>query len=430
MRLTLIAGVLVVGISGLALWRAMTLVERQLGVLTGPVDRIAAHWEADKVPFSKRIIRLIISDARSAADPAALSPQPPWSEQIAGWVRSRTIGGRASVDSSALVIPFLSDPDAVVWTHDGFSTVTPEQMVNEIKMAVLKANAAEAEVDIVAQGASAGAVVRALKDLDGQTLKGEKVGANKVFLVGMNEARLKLTPWASGEDLARPGNVLELAEIYAVNKVPRTTRLELFVPHQAAQAYAMERLWPEVAEASPQAFGLWIQGLLTRTQSLAQLASSQEAAAQEAEARQAALEVAARQADIQKMAQAAAARQAQTQRLLDEVAQKKAAMWKAVEAPSNQATADQLRPQFGDYKYDWAQHDKQWGRCCADLGGSWQRGSYDDNAYRNCWDASSCRAVCGCCDGANYRYSVQSCHDAPSGCRDRFIRGEFQCAGR
>jgi len=48
----------------LAFWRAHGLEARELGVLTGGVDALAAGWQSKGVPAAERVVNIIISDLR------------------------------------------------------------------------------------------------------------------------------------------------------------------------------------------------------------------------------------------------------------------------------------------------------------------------------------------------------------------------------
>ena len=79
--------------------------------------------------------------------------------------------------------------------------------------------------------------------------------------------------------------------------------------------------------------------------------------------------------------------------------------------------------------YDWARHDREWRQCCADAGGAWQRGSYDEAAYQACRDVLSCQAACGCCNGPadwSAAAGLPSCRAA--GSRSHYSLERFRCA--
>jgi len=218
MKYVLSAGVaafLVLG-SLMAFWRVHGLEARELGVLTGGVDALSSRWQADRVPALGRVVSLIISDADSGADPFVPAAEPGSLDLTRAWFsRSIVGGGPVAVSPTPFAAAFMVDPNVVAWTHAGFSAVSEEAMLREVMKAMVKAHDAGAEVDIVAQGASAGPVLAALKRLQGVERGGVKVGASKVLVVGQDPLRLRRIADIASYDFTQPGNVIELANIWS-----------------------------------------------------------------------------------------------------------------------------------------------------------------------------------------------------------------------
>lgn len=241
---TLAVGGLVALISGASLWRAKTLMERELGVLTPQMDEMASGWEARKVPLGSRVVTLLLSDAGAAFDPFLLAPEPKdgFLDAPGDWLSRNLIGGAAvSQTPTALVRAFSDSTQLIGWTHPGVGAVGEEAMAREVERAILKATAAGAEINIVAQGGAARPVLTALKRVEGRESGGVKAGANKVILLGVNAERLK-----RGGGFAKPGNVLELASVWSTREVGSPMQVQLFDGKRTGTAESLDALWPGV----------------------------------------------------------------------------------------------------------------------------------------------------------------------------------------
>ncbi|MBI4677510.1 MAG: formylglycine-generating enzyme family protein [Elusimicrobia bacterium] len=250
---TLLVGAMVAGISGLALWRAKTLAERTVGVMSLPVERLAADWDAQKVPQGRRVVTFLLSDARAAADPFMVAPEPRGGlvETAGGWVNRNLIGAPPVVQTPTELGRAFDSTTLVRWTHDGYSAFSEDAMSRELEKAIVKAHDAGAEINIVAQGEDAAPALMALKRLEGVERGGVKVGANKVMLLGMNAPRLKRIPSVSAYDFSRPGNVLELANIWVPREeMARTMRMQVFGEKRKGGEFALDQVWPGLAEGS------------------------------------------------------------------------------------------------------------------------------------------------------------------------------------
>ncbi|MBI2790067.1 MAG: hypothetical protein HYX59_15455 [Elusimicrobia bacterium] len=234
---TLAVGGLVASISGLSLWRAKTLVERELGVLTPQVDAMASEWEARKVPLGSRVVTFLLSDARGAFDPFLLKREEP--SGAGDWIGANLIGGEpASRTETALVRAFADSTALVAWTHDGFAKVSREAMTRELANAVIKAHDAGAEINIVALGSDAGPVLEAMKRLRGQERGGQKVGASKIVILGGGTAR------------ERPENVLELAQVWTTREVGSGILIRVLGGKRDGETLNLEELWPGLGDGA------------------------------------------------------------------------------------------------------------------------------------------------------------------------------------
>ena len=234
--LALMTGLLVAGISGASVWRAKSLMERELGVLTAQLDGLEDSWEEKNTPSGSRFVTFLLSDARVSFDPFHLKrPEP---EGILDRLRRSIVGGPAvSPAPTALVRGFSDSTQLVAWTHDGFKTIHEESMARELAKAILKAHDAGAEINIVASGSDMNVVLMALSRVEGQVRGGAKVGANKVFFVG---AKIP----------ARPANVVELANFWSTREIGSTIKLQMYGVGRNGEEMDLESFWPGLSSGA------------------------------------------------------------------------------------------------------------------------------------------------------------------------------------
>lgn len=329
----------------LGFWRVHGLSQRDLDVLTPEVDKLARGWEAKRVPSRFRVINFIISDADSGPDPF-VEPEEPglWNRAMAWFGRSIVGGNPAAEEPTAFAKSFADDPTAVVWTHEGFSTVSEEAMTREIAKAIIRAHDAGAEVNIVAQGGSAAPVLLAMKSLEGTERGGVKVGANKIVLVGMTWARLKRIPSLKAYDFSNLGNVIELANIW----IPQ----DLFVESVTMQLRSRTRNGTEISLA-----GLWLElaregrtipdvirivrQFIGKVESIEGIMVQKEQAQKQETAKKAADEAAEVAVKAKKAAGESARKAAEARKALEETARKETEARVAAEAAVTRAEAAQ-----------------------------------------------------------------------------------------
>ncbi len=319
--ITLAAGALVAAISGMSLWRATSLMQRELGVLIPQTDSLASGWESAKVPSNGRSVTFLLSDARAALDPflIAFAPEPGFAEAAGGWAGRNLLGGAAAVETpTALARAYADSTQLIHWTHRGFSAADEKMMARELEKAILKAHDAGAVIDIVASGADAGLVLAALKRVQGLERGGVKVGANKVVFLGARAEK----------GASKPANVLALAYVWTTGAVggavqmqsfdgPRVVQMQVFDGPRAGEVLSLDDTWPGLgsdADSVDKALRL-IRGLVDSPESFDALLSRQEALRRDekakdrsAEAKEAA--AAAAREDVKAAAAADAARQA------------------------------------------------------------------------------------------------------------------------
>ena len=409
----------------------------EAGVLSGQVDELVAAWKSKGVAEKDRSVDIVIGDAAAGADVFALVSQErtAW-ERLGDWA-SRTFLRRSlsAPEPGALAKAFAEDPAAAVWTHEGFATVSETEMLREIVKAVEKAHDAGAEINIVAQGASAAPVLQALKSLEGVERGCVKVGANKVVLLGWDPPRLKRIPGVGAYDFTKLGNVIELANIWTANdSFVKSTKVRVWGRGGEGVDEELEKLWPELAAAGRGELVALVKGLVTKVAALEQSLARQEQALQEAAAKKAAEAAAAQQALAKKAADEAAAREAEARKAAHEAVRQAAVAEKAVQEAAKKEAAAQKAAEVAARKQGKrpsgaapqgaSQGQKDCSQCCADVGGSWswgpETGDYsDDRSYQ---------AKYGCCNGADYNDSVPSCRAAYLlGCCSNY-HYRFRCA--
>ncbi|MBI5210218.1 MAG: hypothetical protein HY927_09640 [Elusimicrobia bacterium] len=263
-------------LAGLALGvsrRPASAQEPAPGALTSKVVAMAAAWEAKRVPPSSRVVNLVLSDASSGPDPFVPSKDAAPGKASAWLKRTLRSKGPASAAATAFSKAFADDPDTVVWTHEGFASAPEDQMMRDISQAIVKANDAGAEVNVVTQGVGAVPALKAVKSLEGVVSKGAKVGVNKFVAVGVDMPLLKkLDPGFFGS-FRRPSNLLELAAIWTTDMIPRTTIIELYSERYAGTQLtaedAVSKIFPKKSqEGSWSASADLVRELLRRVEPL------------------------------------------------------------------------------------------------------------------------------------------------------------------
>ncbi len=412
------------GLAFFTFWRVHVVEDSDLGALAPRMAAQASIWDAKQAPYSSRVFNLILSDADSSADPLAVPEESGVPGRTFAWI-NRTYLPRQDVPPSALAKAFAGEPSTIDWTSEGLATVSESLMAREVARAIEIAHDAGAQMNIVAQGSSVEPVIRALESLEGVQRKGSPVGVNKVVLVGVDRAKFKND---SARGLRRPGNVKELASLWVPREDftkksmlqvdggggVRTMSVEDYWPYLAGHSYMLSDLLPLVRQ------------LVIRGEALEQVVARQEQVVREAAAMR------------QQQTQAPAATTYQVRDHLDSVHQKTEgggdflSMIKGGEQYSEAArlqAASQKQASSGGY--DWARHDRECGQCCADVGGAWRRGSYDENAWQACNNQQLCQAAVGCCQGADWPNNWASLPSCRAANRFKFGIGygsRFRCA--
>ncbi|MBI5211354.1 MAG: SUMF1/EgtB/PvdO family nonheme iron enzyme [Elusimicrobia bacterium] len=228
--------------------RVQALAKRELGVMTGRVDSMAAEWKAKGVPVEGRVVDFVLADA-GAGPMAFVVPQAPGTAEAAlAWAKRSLLGGPPAVEAPhPFAEAFADDPAAAVWVHDGFAAVSAEAMAAEVAKAVVKARDAGAAVNIVAQGASAVPVLKAVRGLEGAVRGGRPVGVGKLVVVGMSPASLQEMDPVFFREFAKPGNVAESAFLWLPRDPLAMPVVRLFSRGFNGAPLAGQELWPPLA---------------------------------------------------------------------------------------------------------------------------------------------------------------------------------------
>ncbi|MBI5243577.1 MAG: hypothetical protein HY922_07820 [Elusimicrobia bacterium] len=411
---------------GLRFWAHQRLASAQPGPLSVGLERLIGDWTLNRIPVGSRSVTLVLADASAGGGVFSLPPEDielsAW-EKIVSILRAAfNVPGqlREAREPAPLARVFSAEPDAVVWTHEGFALADLEQVAREVKNVIAKANEAGAVVNVVAQGVAAAPVFKALKSLEK-----DKAGAKKVIFVGMNQMRFKRIPWISGYDFSKPGNVIELANMWDEGLTARTTGMQIFGGAHDGKKFIVEELWPYLFVKGEGVLGLikLAQELIAKAESLEQVINERMQLKAEEDAKKAGEEAA------RKDAEEAEEKEAESRRFVDvktrketerPAAQPQDSMgmikgggeYQGAGAAATEVKETESQPARKELSLDTcspAWHDRMCGRCCADVGGSWRRGS---QAKADCTDARSCQGKYGCCKGAEWDMNVASCRAA------------------
>ncbi|MDE2509847.1 MAG: hypothetical protein KGL74_01875 [Elusimicrobia bacterium] len=236
--------VMLLGLVCLGLWSARSGTPAEPGVeLTDKLDQLTAAWAANDVPAGDRAVVLVLSDAETSGDPLELADAPSILDRLRGWFRRRILGRSAIAGYSRFSRAFDADATTISWTQANFPSADDENQIRALMAVVVKAHDAGAELDIVAQGLSAGPALLALQRLDGTVRQGQKVGVNKLVTIGMNSKTLKKLDRAF--QFGKPGNLREWAAICRTDSFQRGTEIGVLDAEKEYARYSAEDLFPE-----------------------------------------------------------------------------------------------------------------------------------------------------------------------------------------
>jgi|GEM_PF-2543765 len=232
------------------------------GILSAQVDKLVAGWTAQNTPASNRVVDLIISDAQeaeeekpedraaaySSGDMEVLSTanKPSGLAKMGIWFR-RTFFRRSmsAGEDTAFVESFSDNPNAITWTHKGEETASEEEMAKEFMRAILKADDAGAEINIITQGAAAVAALKAMKILKNvKRPDGHMPTVSKVVAVGMNRPTLQRIDSPFFRNYSKPDNLREIVYIWNPPAEPKKTTIEIFSPRYNGKRFDGAELFP------------------------------------------------------------------------------------------------------------------------------------------------------------------------------------------
>ncbi|MBU2573032.1 MAG: hypothetical protein KKH28_03010, partial [Elusimicrobia bacterium] len=392
------------------------------GILSAQMDKRVALWNSKKVPAAGRIVNIVISDAETVALAAmtlppssrlsawdsqalTLADQPsPWKETKVLFKRTFLRRSMSAAEDTPFVKAFSDDPDAIVWTHEGFATASVDEMSREIAKAIVKANGAGAQVNLITQGISAVPALKALNALKNQAF-GSSAKVNKFAAVDMNAPTLQRFAPDYFKKNIRPENLREWAGVWTSGSSPKTAIIELFSPNcdgtrfSCSEVFAMMGMQSEVSAQDV----IWlVKNLIKKDFAMEQvplyLAEAAQAKATakaqaEAEVRKVTANAAAKKLKAAFNKEKAAKASGEPEDSLSAIN----AGWLTKEREAaNKAegvSADMPAGQgSSSARTGWERYDKECGKCCVDAGGSW-----DNREKRHC------------CAGADYDYEVPSC---------------------
>lgn len=241
-------------LAALLFWRAgVSRAALRNGPLSSKVDALAAGWNADNIPPESRKVTFVISDTEMddmvgklyakdtggggaaeinlAGDTLPTGGEPSVFGKMADWTR-RTFfrGGLAAPEETAFAGAFANTPGALTWSHSGFSEVGEDEMARELMKAILKANDAGAEINIITHGVSAVAAYKAVNSLKDVVRNSGPVEINRLVSVEMNKATLKKLDPAYFNKFGRPKNIREWLNVWTTSSRTQPVTIELFTP--------------------------------------------------------------------------------------------------------------------------------------------------------------------------------------------------------
>ncbi|MDO8804585.1 MAG: hypothetical protein Q7R35_09135 [Elusimicrobiota bacterium] len=257
-------------VAGLGFWAAnKSKAALEPGVLTAQVNTLAAGWEAKNVPAAGRVVNIIISDADTAAladklsesdssgaaglptvldgETLAYADKPPVWKRILVWFKRTFLRKTMSAGEDSLLVKSLGNlPNTLAWTHKGFETASEEEMARELMKAIIKANDAGAEVNIITRGPAAAPALKAIKRLEGAALKGKSITVNKLLALDMNKTTLQKIDPVYFDKFKRPGNLNEWVNVWSPPSPPSRTTIELFSQNRNGVRFYADEIFPEM----------------------------------------------------------------------------------------------------------------------------------------------------------------------------------------
>lgn len=444
MKKSLLTGVVTVIclLAALLFWRAgVSRAALRNGPLGAKVDALVADWNANNIPPESRKVTLVISDtemddivgklyAQGSAgggvaevnltgDTLPTGGEPSVFGKMFDWTRRTFFRGGLAAPETAFAGSFATVPGVLTWCHNGFSEVGEDEMARELMKAILKANDAGAEINIVTHGVSAVAAYKAVSSLKDVVRNGGAVEINRLVSVEMNKATLKKLDPAYFKNFGRPKNIREWLNVWTTSSRTQPVMIELYTPTVNGIRFPGRDIFPMLGitgEITAKDFTHLIKELIKTTVTLERLLGYWS-------------EVAKAKVEAKAIAEAKAADEARRKTVSFEHVASRDLMGRAyykdasVKAPPPQdslsavgggwlkeeMTADKKRRDTDGDSF-WAKYDKECAKCCVDSGGS-----FDNSKNRHC------------CIGADANENVQSCQSADpgfaGGCDGRGVSG-------
>ena len=170
------------------------------GVLFPQVSALVSGWDSQNTPESGRVVNIIVGDSEisslvnklsgtSSGEQSVLDAEilpsadkPSFVSRLDSWFKRTFLRRTMSAGGvGALAQSFPNLPNTITWTYTGFETAGEEEMAREFMKAIIKANDAGAEVNIVTQGIAALPALKAIKRLEGVVRNNRQVSVNKLM---------------------------------------------------------------------------------------------------------------------------------------------------------------------------------------------------------------------------------------------------------
>ena len=235
------------------------------GVLFPQVSALVSGWDSQSVPESGRVVNIIVGDSEIASLVNKLSggnsgeqsvldaeilpsaDKPSVFSRFGCWFTRTFLRRTMSADGGgALARSFPNLPNTVTWTYTGFETASEEEMAKEFMKAIIKANDAGAEVNIVTQGIAAAPALKAIKRLEGVIRNNRQVSVNKLVALDMNKPTLQKLDPVFFNKFKRPANLTEYANIWQSPSPPHERKIELFTQNHNGAWFRADKLLPTI----------------------------------------------------------------------------------------------------------------------------------------------------------------------------------------
>ncbi|HAH05300.1 MAG TPA: hypothetical protein DCM05_02065 [Elusimicrobia bacterium] len=171
------------------------------------IDSVLKTWEQGQTAPEDRKVAFVLDDARHGRDPLGPSEEPSAFDKLQA--RLGLGRPRPSLLSGAL----LEGPDAVLKQYDPLFDKGEDIFIRSLANDLLRASRAGAQIDIVAQGRTGEAALKAVKLLEGDESK-PGIPIRSLVTTGTDEKSLRNLDPAYFEKFKRPRNLQQWANLW------------------------------------------------------------------------------------------------------------------------------------------------------------------------------------------------------------------------